>query len=126
MTTESPKPTFIYKALKRTGRIGARSFDELKAVYDFRCATCGSQEGKPHLIEPDKRTALQQGHMDPAMPLTLTNTIPQCQVCNQVYQDRYIFDVKGRAVAVASVEPVRNARPETKRDILKYLESGGC
>jgi hypothetical protein len=40
MTTESPKPTFIYKALKRSGRLAAGSFVELKAVYDFRCATC--------------------------------------------------------------------------------------
>ncbi|MEQ1718499.1 MAG: hypothetical protein ABL907_21360 [Hyphomicrobium sp.] len=60
--------------------------------------------------------------MDPAAQLTLSNTIPQCQVCNQVYQDRYIFDVKGRAVAVASVEPVKGARPETKKQILAYLK----
>lgn len=59
--------------------------------------------------------------MDPAAPLTLGNTIPQCQVCNQIYQDRYIFNEKGRAVAVASVEPVKAARPETKKQILDYL-----
>lgn len=123
ITTDSPKPTFIYKSLKRSWRVAAASFEQLKAVYDFRCATCWSQEGRPHLIEPDKRTSLQQGHMDPFQSLTLTNTIPQCQVCNQVYQDKYVFDTKWRIVSVASVEPVRNARPEVKKGILEYLMS---
>jgi hypothetical protein len=60
--------------------------------------------------------------MDPLGALTLKNTIPQCQVCNQVYQDRYVFDEKGRAVAVANIDPVKNARPETKKEILTYLK----
>ena len=123
VTTESPKPSFLYKSLKRAGRMGARSFDDLKAVYDFRCVTCGSQEGKPHLLESDKRTSLQQGHMNPLKPLALANTIPQCQVCNQVYQDRYVFNEKGRAIAVASVDPVRNADAPVKKLIRAYLDS---
>ncbi len=121
LTTDSPKPSFIYKSLKRAGRMGAKSFQDLKAVYDFRCATCGSQEGKPHFLDADKRTQLQQGHMNPLKPLTLTNTIPQCQVCNQVYQDQYVFNEKGRVVAVASVEPVRNADAPIKQRIREYL-----
>jgi hypothetical protein len=64
--------------------------------------------------------------MDPALALSLANTIPQCQVCNQVYQDRYIFNQKGRAIAVASVEPVKSARPETKRQILAYLTNSAA
>lgn len=87
VTTESPKPTFLYKVLKRAGRISAQNFDQLKIVYDNRCATCGSQEGKPHLLDPNKRTQLQQGHMNPHKKLTLDNSIPQCQLCNQVYKD---------------------------------------
>ena len=59
--------------------------------------------------------------MNPLKPLSLANTIPQCQVCNQVYQDRYVFNDKGRVVAVASVEPVKNADAPIKQQILDYL-----
>ena len=121
-TTENPKPTFLFKALKRAGRIAAKDFGQLKAAYGFRCATCGSQEGKPHLLEPDKKTQLQQGHMNPAKPLTLENSIPQCQVCNGVYLDDFVFDDKGRAVAVASDKPVMRAAKEVQKEILEKLK----
>lgn len=121
ITTENPKPTFIYKSLKRAGRISAKNFGQLKAVYGFRCATCGSQEGKPNLLEPGKKTALQQGHMNPHKRPTLENSIPQCQVCNQVYQDNFVFDNKGRVVAVASKKPVLRASKEVQKEIKKAL-----
>jgi hypothetical protein len=121
ITTESPKPTFLFKSLKRAGRIAAEDFSQLKAVYDFRCATCGSQEGKPNLLEPDKRTSLQQGHMNPAKSLNLQNSIPQCQVCNGVYQDDFVFDVKGRVIAVASPRPVLKADKYVREEIKKAL-----
>lgn len=123
VTTESPKPSFIFKALKRAGRISAQNFDQLKATYDNRCATCGSQEGKPHFLDPNKRTELQQGHMNPHAKLTLENSIPQCQLCNQVYQDDYVFDIKGRVVAVASSKPVLRADKNVKEQIKKDLNS---
>jgi hypothetical protein len=121
ITTESPNPSFLFKSLKRAGRIGAKDFRQLKAVYDFRCATCGSQEGKPNFLEPNKRTALQQGHMNPHRALTLENSIPQCQVCNQVYQDDYVFDAKGRVIAVASPTPVLRADKEVREEVKKAL-----
>ncbi|MDP3726281.1 MAG: hypothetical protein Q8R36_03740 [bacterium] len=124
VTTESPKPSFLYRELKRAGRISAKNFHQLKAIYNNRCASCGSQEGKPHLLERDKRTALQQGHMDPYKKLNLENSIPQCQVCNQVYKDDYVFDAKGRAIAVASPNPVLRAHKEVIQAIKKILEIG--
>ncbi len=51
ITTESPKPSFLWKSMKRAGRISAQNFEQLKITYDLRCATCGSQEGKPHICE---------------------------------------------------------------------------
>jgi len=123
VTTESPKPTFLFKALKRAGRISAKNFDQLKITYDNRCATCGSQEGKPHLLDPSKRTELQQGHMNPHDKLTLENSIPQCQLCNGVYMDDYVFDVKGRVVAVASPKPVLRADKSVKEEIKKALNN---
>lgn len=123
ITTENPKPTFLFKSLKRAGRIAAKDFGQLKAAYGFRCASCGSQEGKPNLLEPDKKTQLQQGHMNPLKALTLENSIPQCQVCNQVYQDDFVFDAKGRVVAVASEKAVLRADKEVQKEILKKLQN---
>lgn len=122
ITTENPKPTFIFKSLKRAGRMSAKNFGQLKAVYGFRCATCGSQEQKPNFLEPSKKTVLQQGHMDPHQPLTLKNTIPQCQVCNGVYLDEYVFDTKGRVTAVASIKPVLRANKELRKQIKEAFQ----
>jgi hypothetical protein len=121
ITTENPKPTFLLKSLKRVGRILAKDFVQLKAVYDDRCATCGSKEGKPNILEPDKTTTLQQGHMNPRKALTIGNSIPQCQVCNQVYQDDYVFDAKGRVIAVASPNPVLRADKEVREEVKRSL-----
>ena len=122
VTTENPKPNFLYKALKRAGRISAKNFEQLKAVYDFRCATCGSIEGKPNLLDQNKRTELQQAHLDPAKAPVLGNVIPQCQVCNQAYLDDFVFDEKGRVIAVASARPVRAAQLEVRRAIYEELD----
>jgi hypothetical protein len=92
---------FYYRTFKRVGRVGAKNFEELKAVFGFRYVTCGSQEGKPHLLEPDKRTELQKGHMNPYKFLTLDNIIPQCQLCNRLYKDNFVFNEKERIVTVA-------------------------
>lgn len=122
ITTEQPKPNFLWKALKRAGRISAQNFDQLKAVYDFRCATCGSQEGKPHLLEQNQRTKLQQGHMNPHKELSLNNSIPQCQLCNQVYKDDYVFNDKGRVTTVASIDPVLRADDEVLDEIKSHFK----
>lgn len=121
LSLESPKPSFLHKALKRAGRISAQNFDQLKVVYGSRCATCGSPEGKPHLLEPNKRTVLHQGHMDPHKALTLENTIPQCELCNQTYKEDYVFDNKGRVIAIASAGPVLRASKEVKEEVKKLL-----
>lgn len=121
ITTENPKPTFLFKSIKRAGRLSAENFDQLKITYDNRCATCGSKEGKPHFTEPDKVTVLQQGHMDPNKTLSLDNSIPQCQVCNGVYQDDYVFNEKGRVTAVASPKPVLKASTNIIEEIKKAI-----
>lgn len=122
LTTESPKPSFLFAALKRAGRVAAKDFEQLKIAYDNRCVTCGSQEGKPHFLQPSKRTELHQGHMNPHKELTLDNSIPQCQVCNGIYKDYFVFDAKGRTIAVASTEPVLKAEKFVQERIKKALE----
>ena len=81
--------------LKRANRNSAKNFQELKYVYDCRHATCGLEEGKVDWIT-GKRVKIQQGHMDPRKSLTIDNTIPQCEYCNQTYQDYFRFDENGR------------------------------
>ncbi len=121
VSTEMPKPTFIHKALKRIGRIGATDFATLKAAYDFRCVNCGSQEGKPHRYEKTKVTVLHQGHMDPDIGLSLSNTVPQCEVCNTFYKDNFVFDDKGRIIAIASLAALKKASRQVKQAAFELL-----
>lgn len=125
VSTESPKPTFLHKQLKRAGRIAAQDFETLKAVYDFRCVNCGSQEGKPHRYEKSKVTVLHQGHMNPDKPLSLENMVPQCETCNAFYKDDYVFDDVGRVKAVANANPVMRAAEHVRDIIKKTLSEDG-
>lgn len=108
----TPYPSF--KPNRRSG-IESADFEELKKEYDYRCATCGSVEGKPHNIRKNEVTQLQVGHMNPALPLEIGNIIPQCQVCNRPDRDRWIYDKTGRVVAVADSD-------DGKRVVEKYLK----
>lgn len=90
-----------------------KELKELKKEYDYRCATCGSVEGKPHNIRKNEITQLQAGHMNKALRLELGNIIPQCQVCR--CPDREIYDKTGRVVAVADSD-------DGKRVVEKYLK----
>lgn len=99
VSIEMPNPKAVADALKRTGRLGAISFFELKLAYGNKCATCGIEEGKKD-CRNEEIVILQQGHMNPRKTLTLDNTIPQCQYCNQTYQDYFIFNEHGRVIAV--------------------------
>lgn len=96
---EMPNPKVVYAVKKRAGRLMAKNFDDLKIVYDNKCATCGIQEG----IKDTRLNVivkLQQGHMNPRNPLIIENTIPQCQYCNQTYKDYFVFNEYGRVIAV--------------------------
>ena len=116
------KPNYQHKLLKRFGRLAAKSFDELKAAYGFKCATCGSEEGKPQRYFPDKVTQLQQGHMNPCKALTVENSIPQCQQCNQTMQDMFEFNDKGLPVKLAGKRLVESSTVEVKKEIYNYLK----
>ena len=98
---EVANPIAISSALKRMGRLGARNFTEIKLAYGNRCATCGIEEGKKD-IRNEEIVVLQQGHMNPRKSLTLENTIPQCQYCNQTYKDYFVFNEYGRVIAVSN------------------------
>jgi len=84
-----------YNKLKRTITLTSEEWTNLKLKFNYCCATCGAEEGEPHHVYYGT-VQLQKGHIDPNKELGGDNVIPQCQFCNQQYQDRYIFFDDGR------------------------------
>lgn len=97
-------------------------FERIKDSFGARCASCGSEEGKPHLHQTTKIVEIHKGHMDPNKPLTTNNVIPQCQVCNQSYKDKFIFDSTGKVRKINSVDLVIAADIRVQREAYKYLK----
>lgn len=126
VSIEMPNPIAVAKALKRSGRLGAKNFAELKWAYGNKCATCGQEEGKKD-PRNEEIVVLQQGHMNPRMPLTLENTIPQCQYCNQTYKDYFMFNEHGRVIAVNNplilLKSPKDVQDEMITVLLKERES---
>lgn len=107
---------------KRSKTLSAKDFDDLKKLHGHRCVTCGAREGRPDRRYRDQAVQLQQGHRDPEQPLTLKNTIPQCQFCNRAYRNDFVFDAKGRVRSVASPRPVLRASPGVQEAVRDALE----
>jgi hypothetical protein len=91
-----PSPEFMSNRTRENGRLAAYDFKSLCQAYGNRCASCG----KGNL-------PLEQGHMDPRIPLELSNTIPLCCDCNRWQLDRFVLNESGRITTVLPVE--RNA-----------------
>jgi hypothetical protein len=68
-------------------------FSELEERFQNTCPTCKSVKGQPHVNEPTYITTLEQGHIDPLLPLSKTNCIPQCKLCNATYKNRYKMEL---------------------------------
>lgn len=94
---------------------------DIKQQYGHRCACCGSLEGQPNHKKPTTVTVLEQGHMDPGLPLGPGNIIPQCQVCNKPYKNTVVFDTQGYVWALGDPTLVLRSRPEIKQRILQAL-----
>lgn len=127
ISLEYPHPNF--NPDRRKGFEG--DFEEIKKQYNYRCATCGSKEGENHLIDTGTIVQLQQGHMNPILPLEEGNIIPQCQICNRADRDRWVYDNNGRVVEIAQTEDgirrvkdfLDNALPETIKIIKDYIKN---
>lgn len=120
VSIETPNPKAVRMALKRANRNSAVNFEQLKYVYDNRCATCGLEEGKIDW-RTGKKVKLQQGHMDPRKDLDLNNTIPQCEYCNQTYQDYFRFDENGRVIAVNNPEILLKSPKDIQDEMIEIL-----
>ena len=79
----------------RSGTINTRDFASLKKKYDNRCIHCGSLEGKANFKNKLAITKLEKGHVHPKKPLSLSNCIPICSICNHVYKDKAVFNKRG-------------------------------
>ena len=92
---DSPKQAWLIKKTARSTVLKAKDFNEVKKSFGYRCATCGEKEGDPHRIT-GHTVVLQQGHMDPNLPLEIGNILPQCEHCNQnVYKNDFVFSPEG-------------------------------
>lgn len=116
-TLEEPYPGF--KEGHRHSETG--DWETIKQTYNFRCATCGSQENKPHLHWPATKTVLQISHMNPNKPLVAGNIIPQCQKCNRADRNRWVYDEKGRVVKLADANFVKNFDQSVRKRLYKIL-----
>lgn len=116
-TLEQPYPGFT-----QGHRIAVTDdWETLKARYSFRCATCGFQEGQPHLHWPATKTKLQKAHMDPNKSLIAGNIIPQCQKCNRGDRNRWIYDNKGRVIKLADPNVIKTCGQDVQKAVYKIL-----
>ena len=116
---ETPYPNFTN--LRRVYDGNDDSWKQIKKQYNYRCATCGSEEGKPNIHYPNSITKLQKGHKDPTKPLMKENIIPQCEKCNRADRNYFIYDGKGRVVRIANSKVVLRSPTKVQLDILKHL-----
>lgn len=120
VSIETPNPKAVCEALKRAGRLMARDFEELKMAYSGKCATCGVEEKRKD-TRNGEIVVLQQGHMNPRKPLTLDNTIPQCQYCNQTYRDYFQFNENGRVIAVNNPLILLKSPKDVRDEMIRVL-----
>ena len=119
ITLETAYPGF--SGQRRVESVDPEYWERLKKAYGYRCASCGSREGQPHLYWPETLTVLQKGHMDPARPLEPGNIIPQCPPCNRASRDFWVFDDKGRVVGVANPTVIDRSSEDLQRQIYERL-----
>jgi DNA-directed RNA polymerase subunit RPC12/RpoP len=119
VTLEKHYPNFTN--LRRDYNETESFWEQMKKEYNYRCATCGSEEGKPNIHYPSSITKLQKGHKDPTKQLTKDNTIPQCEKCNRADRNYFIYDNKGRVIQIANPNVVLRSPIQVQLDTLKHL-----
>jgi len=118
ISLKKPYPAFVRQ---RADELDIKDWEKLKKRYKNRCATCGSEEGKPNIHWPNSITRLQKAHKNPHEPLKAGNTIPQCQFCNRAYRNYWIFDDKGRVRKIANPKVVLKSDETVQWEIYKIL-----
>ncbi|MCD6594139.1 hypothetical protein J7L68_00470 [bacterium] len=113
---EKPYPAFHGHRVEKTD-----DWEELKKEYGYRCATCGSEEGKPNIHWPNTTTKLQKGHKNPNKPLVNGNIIPQCQKCNRADRNNWVYDERGRVIKLANPNVIKRSEKKIRWKVYKIL-----
>ena len=120
LTLEKCYPGF--NRLRRSDLAGDDYFENLKRLYGYRCATCGSKEGEDNYRYPGTITVLQKGHMNPNKPLEPGNIIPQCEKCNRPDRNYWIYDERGRVIGIANEKVIDKCSKTLKNKIYLRLK----
>ena len=92
----SVEPFEGYRPERRDmGELDDETWEKLKKDFDYRCACCGSKENEKGFKRKSGITKLEKGHCDPREPLSYSNCIPQCDYCNGIALDKFVFDQDG-------------------------------
>lgn len=89
--------------------------------YEYRCATCGSEEGEPNIHWPNTITRLQKAHIDPNKPLIFSNIIPQCEKCNRADRNHWVYDERGRVIKLANHSAIEMSDKDVRWRVYKIL-----
>jgi hypothetical protein len=101
------------------------NFSCIKLKYKYLCATCGCKEGDPHRYSQET-VVLEKGHKDPSKSMGSSNIIPQCQICNKVAKDNWIFDDYGRVARITPQGLLSRHNRRQKEVLLKALIADLC
>jgi hypothetical protein len=112
VTLEEPYPFFKGHRIEET-----EEWENLKKQYGYRCAICGSKEGKPHIHWPTTITKLQKAHMDPNKPLVTGNIIPQCEKCNRADRNNWVYDERGRVIKLANPKVIKRSDKKVRWEV---------
>lgn len=110
-----------FTAERREELFSGDYWESLKKSYEYKCACCGSQEGKKHRYWKNITVTLQKGHKDPSKPLEEGNIIPQCESCNRPDRNYWVYDDKGRVVGIANEKVIDTCNDAVQKAIYKRL-----
>lgn len=122
ITLEKPYPSFHGHRIEQTD-----DWENIKMQYGYRCATCGSKEGKSNIHWPNTITRLQMAHIDPTKPLVSGNIIPQCEKCNRADRNNWVYDERGRVIKLSNPIVIKRSNREVRWKVygILYEEFGG-
>lgn len=120
----NPPKEWTLRQTRSGGRMACATFEEICAWHDFRCVMCKNggldKAGTP-------RIKLEQGHMDPRLPLSLSNTVPVCEECNKFQLDSFAIDERGRLTTIlpsqSSIRFFKNLKPAERQQLSEILRA---
>ncbi|MGC8894135.1 MAG: hypothetical protein ACP5QG_04725 [candidate division WOR-3 bacterium] len=117
MSLKKPYPGFTHRKIE----MEEEDWEKIKKRYNYRCATRGSKEGRPHLHWPNTKTKLQKAHKDPNKDLGPGNIIPQCQKCNRADRNNWVYDNKGRVIKLANPQVIKRSDRKVRWEVYRIL-----